>query len=143
MVIRIVEHRAVAARVSEKAGASLVLVDDDPSAGQRLGKRAKRNHVSCSHGQKVHNLLFRALRVKRNNRLYVRVYAKDAGAMVSGEPLPALPNSILAVIESDRPSSGTSAITNAVVGSWDLPVDHVVAGMRTLTMTPTHPGGRP
>ena len=39
---------------------------------------------------------------RKNNRLYVRLLARDGGAVVKGESLAALPASVLAVMESDR-----------------------------------------
>ena len=39
---------------------------------------------------------------RKNNRLYVRLVTRDGGAVVKGEPLAALPSSVLAVMESDR-----------------------------------------
>jgi NADH:ubiquinone oxidoreductase subunit F (NADH-binding) len=74
--------------------------------------------------------------VKHNNRLYVRIYGQGAGAMVAGEALTSLPNSVLAVVEGDRASGGTTAVSSALIGAWDIPVDVAVTGMRTLTLTP-------
>lgn len=120
-------------------GPLTVIVSD----GVRLAQLEQRDGQTPVAASSLAQLVSQLNRVRRNNQLYVRVYRKDGGAMVGGEPLPALPDSVLAVIETDRSNSGTSAITNAVVGSWDLPVDYVVAGMRTLTMTAIRPGGHP
>ena len=35
---------------------------------------------------------------RKNNRLYVRLVTRDGGAVVKGEPLAALPSSVLAVM---------------------------------------------
>jgi hypothetical protein len=54
---------------------------------------------------------------------------------VKGEPLAALPPSVLAVMESDRNGGSFRQLDNAVLGEWELPTDLAVSGSRTLTIT--------
>jgi hypothetical protein len=72
---------------------------------------------------------------RKNNRLYVRLLGRDGGAVVKGEPLAALPPSVLAVMESDRNGGSFRPIDDALLGEWEIPTDLAVSGSRTLTLT--------
>jgi hypothetical protein len=72
---------------------------------------------------------------RKNNRLYIRLLGRDGGAVVKGEPLAALPPSVLAVMESDRSGGSFRAIESALLGEWDIPGEFAVTGARTLTLT--------
>ena len=72
--------------------------------------------------------------VRKNNRLYVRLISPDGGAVVKGESLSSLPPSVLAVMESDRNGGSFRPLQSALLGEWELAVDHVITGSRTLTV---------
>ena len=72
---------------------------------------------------------------RKNNRLYVRLLARDAGAVVKGESLSSLPASVLAVMESDRNGGSFRPLQNATLGEWEIPTEYAVVGTRTLTLT--------
>jgi len=72
---------------------------------------------------------------RKNNRLYVRLLGRDGGAIVKGEPLAALPPSVLAVMESDRSGGSFRAIDSTLLGEWEIPGEFAVTGTRTLTLT--------
>jgi hypothetical protein len=71
---------------------------------------------------------------RKNNRLYVRLVTRDDGAVVKGEPLAALPSSVLAVMESDRNGGSFRPLQSALVGEWDITPGLAVTGSRTLTL---------
>ena len=71
---------------------------------------------------------------RRNNRLYVRLVTRDGGAVVKGEPLAALPSSVLAVMESDRNGGSFRPLQSALVGEWEITAGYAVTGSRTLTL---------
>jgi hypothetical protein len=71
---------------------------------------------------------------RKNNRLYVRLITRDDGAVVRGEPLAALPGSVLAVLESDRNGGSFRPLQNALVGEWEITPGMAVSGSRTLTL---------
>jgi hypothetical protein len=71
---------------------------------------------------------------RKNNRLYVRLISQDGGAVVKGESLSALPPSVMAVLESDRNGGSFSPLRNALLGEWELTIEHAVVGSRTLTL---------
>jgi len=71
---------------------------------------------------------------RQNNRLYVRLIRSAPGAVVDGETLPALPPSVLAVLEADKSGGSFSPLRNAIIGAWEFPTDHAVVGSRLLTL---------
>ena len=72
---------------------------------------------------------------RRNNRIYVRLVSRDMGAVVNGESMPALPSSVLAVMQGDRAGGAAPSMQTATLGTWDIPLGQAVVGMRTLTIT--------
>jgi hypothetical protein len=72
---------------------------------------------------------------RKNNRLYVRLLGRDAGAVVKGESLSSLPPSVLAVMESDRNGGSFRPLQNAMLGEWEIATEYAVLGSRTLTLT--------
>jgi hypothetical protein len=127
------EIRTVMVDVPASAEGPLTLVVAD---GSRLAHHEQRDGLMPAPPGSLAQLVSQIQRVKRSNRVYVRLYGRDPGAVVGGEPMPGLPNSVLAVIDGDRASSGTTAISSALIGAWDIPVEFAVSGLRTVTVTP-------
>jgi hypothetical protein len=73
-------------------------------------------------------------KVRKNNRLYVRLISQDGGAVVKGESLSSLPPSVMAVMESDRNGGNVSPLRSALLGEWELATGHAVTGSRTLRL---------
>jgi SpoIVB peptidase S55 len=71
---------------------------------------------------------------RRNNRIYVRLLAGRAGAVVNGEAMTALPPSVLAVLEADRNGGSFTPIRSAPLGEWEIATDAAVSGSRVLTI---------
>jgi SpoIVB peptidase S55 len=71
---------------------------------------------------------------RKNSRLYVRLVTRDDGAVVKGEPLAALPSSVLAVMEADRNGGSFRPLQSALVGEWEITPGVAVTGSRTLTL---------
>jgi hypothetical protein len=79
--------------------------------------------------------LVRALnRTPRANRIYVRLIAAGAGAIVNGEAMGSLPPSVQAVFTDNRAGNAT-ALDQAVLGSWDRRLDVTIQGARELTFS--------
>jgi len=78
-------------------------------------------------------------RARKNNRLYVRLTSPDTGAVVNGEPMAALPPSVLSVLEADRNSGTVGALRTTTRGEWELPLDFAVTGSRQLTLNLDQP----
>jgi hypothetical protein len=89
--------------------------------------------------QEVAQLIRTFNRARRSNRLYVRLSSPDEGAVVNGEPLAALPPSVLSVLEADRNSGTYSPLRQATRGEWEVPVELAVSGFRQLTIALDQP----
>ena len=89
--------------------------------------------------QRVSQLIRSFNRARRNNRLYVRLTSPDSGAVVNGEPMAALPPSVLSVIEADRNSGTIGALRSTTRGEWEIPLDFAVTGSRQLTLNLDQP----
>ena len=85
--------------------------------------------------QGVQQMLRAINKARKNNRLYVRLLSQDAGVVVSGETLPALPPSVLAVIEADRNGGQIAPLGSATLGEWDIATDYAVSGARFLSIS--------
>jgi len=109
---------------------SLVVTD-----GARLGQAEQRENRTPSQLRSIDQVIRSLNKARRNNTLYIKLVGSDAGAIISGEPLSALPPSVLAVLEGDRNGGTFSPLHGATIGEWQLPTDHLVNGSRSLTLT--------
>jgi hypothetical protein len=111
-------------------GALSVMVSD----GSRLAQWERREVRQPTEPRSVPQLMRTLNTLRKNNRLYVRLLAPDAGAVVSGEPLSSLPPSVLGVLESDRSTGDFVPLRSATLGEWNLPTEYAVVGSRMLTI---------
>ncbi len=116
---------------SNASGPLQVMVSD----GARLAQWERREVRQPSEPRSVPQIIRALNTARKNNRLYVRLLAPDAGAVVSGEPLSALPPSVLGVLEADRTTGDFVPLRSATLGEWDLPSEYAVVGSRTLTLS--------
>ncbi len=93
-----------------------------------------RRDVRGADAQRPSQIIRSFNRTRRGNRLYVRLSTNDPGAVVSGEPMGALPPSVLSVLESDRSAGNVSSMNSALKAEWDVPLDLAVTGSRQLTI---------
>jgi hypothetical protein len=105
----------------------------------RLSAEDRRTASRGGEAQEASQLIRTFNKARRNNRLYVRLSAPDEGAVVNGEPLTALPPSVLAVLEADRNSGTYSPLRSATRGEWELPVELAISGSRQLTIALDQP----
>ena len=115
---------------SNASGHLSVMVTD----GQRL-QQAEQRELRLPQPRSVDQLVGALNRSRRNNVVYVRLLSGDAGAIVNGERLASLPPSVLAVLESDRTGGTFTPLHSATLGEWEVPLDHSVSGVRTLTIS--------
>jgi hypothetical protein len=114
-------------------GGQLSLVVSD---GSRLALTEQREFDQPSTSDNVGQLIRAFNRARRNNRIYVKLVSNVAGAIVAGEREPALPPSVLAVIEGSQPNvAAVTPLDTAIVGEWDVPSDEAITGQRTLALT--------
>jgi SpoIVB peptidase S55 len=80
--------------------------------------------------------LVRAInKLKRNNRLYVRVMRAGTGAIVNNEEMPVLPPSMLATLGSSRTSGGYTPMSVATLEEHELPPSQfIISGQQTITI---------
>ena len=107
-----------------------VLVADGATLAQQERQQAGRAARPANLGQLIDALNT----ARRNDRFYVQLRRRDAGAVVNGRRLPALPSSVLDVLSADRYGRGLTRMSTAAVREWEVPLDHVVSGSRVLTL---------
>ena len=110
-------------------GPMRIMVSDGNALAQQDAAEEPDLFVPKNLGQ-----LIRAINnIKKNNRLYIRFYRDEAGALVNGEGMPGLPPSILSILKSGKTSGGISPLRKSVYGEYELPQnDFVVSGQRTV-----------
>jgi hypothetical protein len=120
-------------------GSLSVLVTD----GRSLNAIEQRELRRSLQPQSVAQLIRVLNDTRRNNRIYVRLLSGTPGAVVNGETLPALPPSVLAVLEGDRSGGSFTPIRSAAVGEWEIPMNSAVTGSRLLAIeVETRPSAR-
>jgi hypothetical protein len=107
-----------------------ILVTD----GRQLNALEQRELRRSLQPQSVAQMLRVLNDTRRNNRIYVRLLTGTPGAVVNGEPMAALPPSVLAVLESDRNGGSFTPMRSATLGEWQIPMDSAVTGSRVLTI---------
>jgi hypothetical protein len=112
------------------SGSLTLLVSDGASLTQWEQREARRSMPAQSVAQMIRTFN----NSRKNNRLYVRLVSAGPGAIVEGESLPALPPSVLAVLEADRNGGSFVPLRNAVIGEWAIPTDVAVLGSRQLSI---------
>jgi hypothetical protein len=105
------------------------------SDGTRLSQIEQREVRAPQSPRTVPQIIRTVNRSRRNNRLYVKLLGSEPGAAVSGELLPSLPPSVLAVFEGDRSGGSFSALQSATLGEWEVAIPQTVSGLRTLSIT--------
>jgi hypothetical protein len=120
-------------QIPANASGSLSLLVTD---GSRLSQIEQRESRGSQKGAQSVAQMIRALnKAPRNNTLYVRLLGAEAGAVINGERLSALPPSVLAVLEADRNGGSFNPLHSATLGQWELTTEQAVTGSRTLTIT--------
>jgi hypothetical protein len=122
--------RDIPVRMPASGPASLTLfVGDAPSLAEIENKDIDPN---IAHS--LPELLSGLNRIRRNNRLYVRLLADAPGVAVRGRAQTALPGSTRSVLDADA-SVVTTDLARAIVGSSEEAFDRVVRGSRQLPIT--------
>jgi hypothetical protein len=124
--------RTLPIEIPANASGTLSLVVSD---GARLGQAEQRETRTPAQLRSIDQVIRSLNKARRNNTLYVKLVGSDAGAIVNGEPLSALPPSVLGVLEGDRNGGTFSPLHGATIGEWQLATDTLVNGSRSLTLT--------
>jgi hypothetical protein len=125
--------RTVSIDIPANASGSLTLLVSD---GFRLAQ-AEQREARLPQPRSVPQLIRALNRERRNDRLYAKLLSSQPGAVVNGELLASLPPSVLSIIEGDRSTGGTSGLSSATIGEWEIATEQAVTGTRTLTISVT------
>ena len=104
------------------------------SDGAALSQRERQQAGEGLRPTDLPQLITAMNEARSNSRLYVQLVRRDAGAVVNGRRLAALPGSVLDVLDGDQRGGHVSRLNDAVLREWSFPLDHVVSGSRTLTL---------
>jgi hypothetical protein len=113
-------------------GGSLQLVVGDGTS--ITGSELRRGATGAPPGL---NAAVRELnKLRRNDRLYVKLLSSEPGVVIRGEEFPSLPPSMIAILDTDRASNrGVAALQNSTVGEYELPASpYVLQGQRSLSI---------
>lgn len=106
-----------------------LLVSDAPTLATLEDKELDPNFAKS-----IPDLVAGLNRIRRNNRLYVRLLASAPGTVIAGRAQPALPGSTRSVLDTDK-SLGPTTISRAFIGAWEDRLDRVVRGSREIALT--------
>jgi hypothetical protein len=113
-------------------GALMILVGDGSSMNQSDARaQAGADFVPKNLGQLVQAIN----KLKKNNKLYVKILRPGAGAIVNSEEMPTLPPSVLATLGSLRTSNGYAALSIATLAEAELaPSQFLITGQQAITI---------
>jgi hypothetical protein len=76
-------------------------------------------------------------KLRKNDRLYIKVVSSEPGLVIGGEEFPSLPPGMAAVINTDRSTSRSiSGMASSTVREYELPQSkYVIQGQRSLNLT--------
>lgn len=67
--------------------------------------------------------------LRKNNRIYFKIFASKPGLFLKGEEMPNLPPSMKSMFSSARAaSSSPTELTRSTLGEYQMPVPHVFQG---------------
>jgi hypothetical protein len=110
-------------------GTLKVLIGDGMTITQMDAKADESQFIPKDLGQ-----LVRAINnLKKNDRLYIRLFREQEGAVIGGEGLPGLPPSVLAQYNSKKTTGDVMPIRLVVFAEHELPsTDSVVSGQKII-----------
>jgi hypothetical protein len=115
---------------AEASTGQLMITVGDGAALQESS--AAKSFVPTNLGQLVSAIN----KVKKNDRLYLRLQRPTPGVVIGTSELPNLPPSTVATLNSDRSSGGYSPLAVSLVYERELaPAEYVINGQQTITVT--------
>lgn len=111
------------------SGALMITVGDGATLQE---SSAAKTFVPLDLGQLVSAIN----KVKKNDRLYLKLLRPAPGVVIGSSEMPNLPPSVVATLNSDRTSGGYVAMPLSQIFERELaPADFVIAGQQTITVT--------
>ncbi len=74
---------------------------------------------------------------RRNDRLYMQVRVNEVGAEMGGQELPALPPSLIGILNARRDAGGVSAVRSKILVDRFVDLGYEVTGSRTISLKVT------
>jgi hypothetical protein len=112
-------------------GPLVIMVGDGASMNQVEMRQPTGDFVPRDLSQLIRTIN----KLKRNNRLYVKVLRAGTGAIVNNEEMPSLPPSMLATLGSQRTSGGYTPLSIATIDEQELAPSHfIISGQQTITI---------
>ena len=75
-------------------------------------------------------------KVKKNDRLYLRLLRPAPGVVIGTSEMPNLPPSVVATLNSDRSSGGYTAMALSLIYERELqPAEFVITGQQVISVT--------
>ncbi len=113
-------------------GPIVILIGDGSSMNQADARaQAGADFVPKNLGQLVQAIN----KLKKNNKLYIKILRPGAGAIVNSEEMPTLPPSVLATLGSQRTSGGYSSLSVATLSEKELaPSQFLITGQQAITI---------
>jgi hypothetical protein len=76
-------------------------------------------------------------KLRKNDRLYIKLVSSAPGVVIGGEEFPSLPPSMAALLNTDRASSrSVSGVSNSTLREYEMPQSkYVIQGQRALSLT--------
>ena len=113
-------------------GPIVILVGD----GSAINQAERTAQAAADFVPKDLGQLVRAInKLKKNNRLYVKVLRSGTGAIVNNEEMPTLPPSVLATLGSGRTSGGYTPLNVATLTEHELaPSQFIISGQQSITI---------
>jgi hypothetical protein len=112
-------------------GPLVIMVGDGASMNQVDMRQPAGDFVPRDLSQLIRTIN----KLKRNNRLYVKVLRAGTGAIVNNEEMPSLPPSVLATLGSQRTSGGYTPLSIATLDEQELAPSHfIISGQQSITI---------
>jgi hypothetical protein len=112
-------------------GPLVIMVGDGASMNQVEMRQPAGDFVPRDLSQLIRTIN----KLKRNNRLYVKVLRAGTGAIVNNEEMPSLPPSVLATLGSQRTSGGYTPLSIATLDEQELAPSHfIISGQQSITI---------
>jgi hypothetical protein len=124
-----VERIPVTIPADAPLGQLVIVVGDGASINQAEAHQPTGDFTPRDLGQLVRSIN----KMKRNNRLYVKVLQASNGAIVNNEEMPTLPPSVLATLGSQRTSGGYTPLPVATLSEQELAPSHfLISGQQSI-----------
>ena len=127
-----VERIAFEIPADAPVGQLLILVGDGSSLNQA---DARGQHGGDFTPKSLNQLVGAINKLKKNNRLYLKVLVPSTGAVVHTQEMPSLPPSVLATLGSERTSGGFSPLNITTLTEKELPPSQfLISGQQAITI---------